>query len=91
MNQLNYGSLIKSARNSKGIKAKWVAKKLGVSISTYTEIEADRRTLTLKRAEDIAGVLGMTLPELLRHQLSESPIKSTIPNNQQSIVRELGG
>jgi len=72
MSKVKYGALIKSVRNSKGIKAKWVAEKIRVSISTYTEIEADRRNLTLERAEEIAVVLGMTLQELLRHQVSDS-------------------
>ena len=72
MSKTRYGAIIKSIRNAKGIKAKWVAEKIGVSISTYTEIEADRRNLTVERAGEIATVLGMTLPELLRHQVSET-------------------
>ena len=68
----NYGSLIKAVRLSKGIKAKWVAEKIDVSVSTYSEIEADRRRVTLERAEEIAMVLGMTLPELLRFKVSET-------------------
>ena len=72
MSKARYGALIKSIRNSKGLKAKWVAEKIGVSISTYTEIEADRRSLTIERAGDIAAALGMTLPELLRHQVSDT-------------------
>lgn len=72
MNDFKYGALIKVARNSKGIKAKWVAEKIGVSISTYTEIEAGRRILSVKRAEEIAGALGMTLTELLQCQVSET-------------------
>lgn len=73
-----YGDLIKTVRNSKGIKAKWVAEKIGVSISTYTEIEAGRRNLTLERAEEIAKALGMTLPELLQHQVSETLTNKTL-------------
>ena len=72
MSNARYGSLIKEVRNSKGIKAKWVAEKIGVSFSTYTEIEAGRRNLTVERAEAIALSLGMTLPELLCHNVSES-------------------
>jgi len=72
MNKIKYGALIKEVRNSKGIKAKWVAEKIGVSISTYTEIEADRRNLTLERAEEIAETLGVKLPDLLRYHVSET-------------------
>jgi len=74
MSDVKYGALIKAARNSKGIKAKWVAEKIGVSISTYTEIEAGRRILSLKRAEEIAETLGMTLAELLCFKVSETLI-----------------
>ena len=72
MSKDGYGALIKSIRNSRGIKAKWVAEKIGVSISTYTEIEADRRGITIERADEIARALGMTLPELLQHHVSDS-------------------
>lgn len=67
-----YGALIKAVRRSKGIKAKWIAEKIGVSVSTYTEIEADRRNIALERAEEIAAALGMTLPELLCQSVSET-------------------
>jgi transcriptional regulator with XRE-family HTH domain len=72
MNKVKYGALIKAVRNSKGLKAKWIAEKIGVSISTYTEIEANRRSITLERAEKIASAMGMTLEELLRQQVSDT-------------------
>jgi len=72
LDAVNYGALIKKARNSKGIKAKWVAGQIGVSISTYTEIEAGRRSVTLERAEEIAKVLSMTLLDLLCVHISEA-------------------
>lgn len=72
MDNAKYGVLIKAVRNSRGVKAVFIARKIGVSISTYTEIEAGRRNITLERADEIAAVMGMTLPELLRHEVSES-------------------
>lgn len=72
MKAVNYGKMIKKARNSKGIKANWVAKKLGVSISTYSEIENGKRKLTVERAEQIANILGITLGELLCPHISET-------------------
>jgi transcriptional regulator with XRE-family HTH domain len=69
---VKYGQLIKTARMSKGIKGKFVAEKLRVSLSTYYEIEANRRSVTLERADEIAHILGMSLIDLLRHQVSES-------------------
>lgn len=72
MDNAKYGALIKAVRNSRGVKAVFIARKIGVSISTYTEIEAGRRNITLERADEIAAVMGMTLPELLRHEVSES-------------------
>lgn len=69
---MKYGRIIKSARISRGMKGKFVAEKLKVSINTYYQIEAGRRNVTMERAEEIAGILGMTLIDLLRHKVSET-------------------
>lgn len=74
---MEYYKMLKRARNFKGIKAKYVAEKLGVHITTYYELEAGRRQLTMERAGEIASILGMTLQDLLCFQVSD-----TLKNNK---------
>lgn len=78
---MKYGKLIKSVRLSKGITGKFVAEKLNVSLSTYYEIEAGRRNVTIERVEEIASILGMTIIDLLRHEVSKSLKNSKAVND----------
>lgn len=72
-----HGELIKKARINRGIKANWVASKLGVSESTYNALENGRRKLSLERAEKIANILGTTLTDILSQDVSETLNKYT--------------
>lgn len=72
---IEFGKIVKSVRMSRGIKGKYVANKLKVHITTYYDIEADRRSVTIERADEIASVFGMTLAELLRQKVSETLTK----------------
>ena len=56
---------IKAVRESKGIKARFVADKIGVSRSYYSQIENGHVGLTLKNAQQIAEVLGTNILDLL--------------------------
>jgi transcriptional regulator with XRE-family HTH domain len=73
----NYGELIKKARIDRGIRANWVASRLGVSESTYNALENGRRKLTVERAEEIAHILGITLADIFCQDVSETLKKPT--------------
>lgn len=55
------GKRIKEIRRNKGIMAIYVANKLGITPARYSQIEKDATNLTLKRAQDIANILGVSI------------------------------
>ncbi|HWR41398.1 MAG TPA: helix-turn-helix transcriptional regulator [Patescibacteria group bacterium] len=65
-----YGSVIKRERENRGLKAGYVAVKLGVSAGTYSQIELGKRGLSDQRLSQILGVLGMTLADLEEKSLA---------------------
>jgi transcriptional regulator with XRE-family HTH domain len=73
----NYGELIKKARTERGVKANWVAARLGVSESTYNALENGRRKLTVERTEEIAHILGITLADIFCQNVSGTLNKPT--------------
>lgn len=64
MNEIDYGERIKQIRISKGIKACFVAKKLGLTPGGYSDIERGRRKLTAERVQQIAGILMVDIGEI---------------------------
>ncbi len=52
-------------RNNQGISQAFVAEKIGVSRTSYIEIEKGAKELTLSQANTIAGIFGITLSELI--------------------------
>ena len=68
---MSYGQNIRRIRLSKGIKAQWVADRLGINISTYCNLEAGRGKIDLDRAEQIATLLGVSVQDIL----SEAPVE----------------
>lgn len=58
---MNFGARIRTIRISKGIKSKFIADKLGISPSSYCDIESGRKKLTLEHAFLIAGALGIDI------------------------------
>lgn len=67
---INYGTKIKEIRISKGIKAKFVAERVGLSPSEYSAIESGRRRLTADLVLSIAEVLGITPNDILCPEVS---------------------
>jgi transcriptional regulator with XRE-family HTH domain len=55
-NTLSYGQKIKKIREFKGLKAYYVAGKLGLSRAMYSKIENDHTDITVARLEEIAAV-----------------------------------
>ncbi len=62
---LKYGTVIKRLRDERGLKAKFVAGKIGITMDGYFKLENNINGLSLRRLEQIAPIFGMTVPELL--------------------------
>ncbi len=56
---------IRQIRISKGLSQENMADMLGVSTTTYGDIERGRTELTLSRIESLAKIFDVVLPELL--------------------------
>lgn len=69
----NIGRRIKKLRHLQGYKQEIIARSIGLSQTAYSKIETGDTTLTLKRADEIARFLGMSLTALLEWE--ENKIK----------------
>lgn len=56
---------IKERRTEKRLSQEQVAKAIGVSRPTYTAIEAGKQKLDIEEAQKLAGLLGVSIEELL--------------------------
>jgi transcriptional regulator with XRE-family HTH domain len=61
-------------RKERGITQDYLAKKLGLTRQTYAQIEKGERDLTIKEAEQIAGIFGITLQDFLQGNTREEPV-----------------
>lgn len=59
-----YGPYLKDARVKKGIKAAYVARRIGVSPPTYSQIESGERGLPAERLEGILKAMSMVKEDL---------------------------
>ena len=59
------GDRLRDARVRRGFKGNYVAKRLGVSPATYSQIESGQRVLTVQRLDTIRFILGLTWAQLL--------------------------
>ena len=59
------GDRLRDARERRGFKGNYVAKRLGVSPATYSQIESGQRVLTVQRLDTIRSILGLTWAQLL--------------------------
>ena len=64
-NMKPYGPVLGKIRREKCIKAANVARKLGFSTATYSQIETGHRSASLERVADICDVLGISLKQFL--------------------------
>lgn len=68
---MNVGRRIKEIRDNAGLKAKFVAKKAGISLWYLSMIENGKRKPSLDKLEAIADVLGVEVEEFFKtHQVS---------------------
>jgi len=61
---VNYGKMVKQIRTGKGIKACYVAKKLGLTPGGYSGIERGRSRLTAIYAQQIADILEVDIKDI---------------------------
>lgn len=60
MQSNGFGSLLRLEREARGIKAAYVAYRLGVSPGTYSQIERQKRGLSVDRLLEILAILEVT-------------------------------
>ncbi len=65
-----YFTLIKQVREKKGFSQSQIAQKLGIARTSYIAIEQGKRDLTLSEFEKLSDVLGVSLEDLERGQIS---------------------
>ncbi|MEK7192704.1 MAG: helix-turn-helix domain-containing protein [Patescibacteria group bacterium] len=66
---IKYASFIKALRTKRGISQLEIAKKLGISRSSYIAVEQGKRELTLGEFEKLSEVLSVSLEDLERGEL----------------------
>jgi transcriptional regulator with XRE-family HTH domain len=64
-----YVKTIKTLRVEKGISQSEIAEKLGMTRTTYINVEQGKRELTLGEFEKLSGVLGVSLEEIKSGQI----------------------
>ena len=62
----HYGPLFARVRRDKNIKASTVARHLGISESTYSQIETGRRSASLERVSRICMELGLSTVDFVK-------------------------
>ena len=60
-----YGPVLGKIRREKDIKAATVARHLGISTATYSQIETGRRSASFERVARICGELDLSLVQLV--------------------------
>lgn len=69
MAHTTYGDFVRNEREKRGFSQQVVADRLGVSRSTYLAIERGTKELTLREAELLARLFGITVDELLQNRV----------------------
>lgn len=62
----HYGPLFARIRRDRNIKASTVARHLGISDATYSQIENGRRSASLERVSYICRELGLSIAEFIK-------------------------
>ncbi|WP_103110664.1 helix-turn-helix domain-containing protein [Brevibacillus reuszeri] len=71
----NLGEKIKSIRIEKGITARFVAKKVGISPSTLCKYEKNSRAIRAELLPAFADALGVDLKVFFEEIVGKTPIK----------------
>ena len=75
---MEYGQNIKQIRINKGIKACYVAQKLGLTPAGYSGIERGRSRLTAKYAQQIANILAVDVKDIFFNQNISETLNSSL-------------
>jgi transcriptional regulator with XRE-family HTH domain len=75
MQSANYklGGAIKAIRVKRGLKAKYVADKLGIQPSTLSKYESDTRQINGNQLPELANVLGCEVADFFDQNVGETP------------------
>ena len=68
----NLGPILATIRHEKNLKSAVIARHIGVSLATYSQIETGHRTVSFERIELICMELGITLENLIAIYQQES-------------------
>jgi transcriptional regulator with XRE-family HTH domain len=67
---MGYGARIRHLREGRGLKAKFVAERLGLTPAQYCDLEKGRKRLTAELAAGLADLFGITTDVILRPEVS---------------------
>lgn len=67
---MDYSKRVREFRVNRGLKAKFVAERTGLSSTQYCALEKGRKKLTADLAVKLADVFGVSLNDLLCPQVS---------------------
>jgi transcriptional regulator with XRE-family HTH domain len=84
-----YGPVLGKIRREKCIKAANVARRLGFSSATYSQIETGQRSASLERIAGICAELGVSMKQFLdtwQQQAERSDEKSNVENNVERVM-----
>lgn len=62
---MSYGERIRRLRLERGLKAKYVAQRIGLSASQYSDLEHDRKKLTADLLVGLVDVLRISANDIL--------------------------
>ena len=72
----HYGPLFARVRRDKNIKASTVARHVGISEATYSQIENGRRSASLERVSRICIELGLSTAHFVEEWQQQAVIKT---------------
>lgn len=86
---MTLGTKIRNLRSIKGYSQENMAAMLGLSLNSYSKIERDEVNITVKRLEEIALILKMTIVDILTFEdISITLTKTNVPvNNNMKFIR----
>ena len=85
----HYGPLFARLRREQQIKASTIARQIGISEATYSQIETGRRSVSLERISRICEELNLSAVEFVKLWQKQAVIRQkTKRNGRQQNVKE---
>jgi XRE family transcriptional regulator, regulator of sulfur utilization len=84
---MEIGEKIRYARLQKGYSQENMADFLGISTSTYGDIERNKTDLTISRAKKLANILKISILELLGEEIQTPEVLENAPTNDVDKLR----